>query len=331
MRKKILTVVGNRPQLIKYDKKLKQVLCYTGQHYDKSLKDVFFKGLKLPKPDYDLGKKTLGEITDGIQEVIKKEKPDYVMVYGDTRSTLAGAMAAYYSNIPIIHIEAGCRSFNDDQIEERIRILVDKITTIHLAPSEECVNRLVEDGHRYIYNVGATQLDTMWDTFPTKKPRDANKYCILTLHRAENTDDKEKLKSIFEALGESKKKIKFYLHPRTKEAIKKFKLKLPSNIKVLKPIPYKKMIHTMAFAEKVITDSGGIQVEAFFLNVPCITLRDETEWQETVDDGWNILTGANKQKILDALKKGKRGKKYNPKIYGIGRAKKKIKVILQSL
>ncbi len=325
--KKYLTIVGTRPQIIKLDKDFKQTLVYVGQHYDKNLKDKFFTGLHLKKPDYDLGKTELGSMIDAIINVIKKEKPDYVIVYGDCRSTLAGAVAAYYENIPVIHIEAGCRCGNMKMIEERIRILVDEIASVHFTPSELTKKRLEENYNIAVFNVGATQLDTMFSTFPTKKPKDAYKYQVLTIHRDFNATV-ERLKAITDGLSHSKHIIRFYAHPRLQGLLKG--LKLPKNIKILKPIPYKKMINEIAFAEKVITDSGGLQVEAFFLRRPCLTLRDETEWEETVDSGWNKLVGADTVLIKRWINETWRGRA-DMEVYGKGEAKKKIRLLLENL
>jgi len=329
--KKFLTVVGNRPQLIKLDRKFKTTLVYTGQHYDKAMKDVFFKGLKLNKPDYDLGETELGKMITKLTKVVSKEKPDYIILYGDTRSTLAGAIVALSENIKTVHIEAGCRSGDDSMIEERIRKFVDSRATIHLAPSEEARERLEMEGYTHAYNVGATQIDSMYNNaFPTKKPKDAFKYSVATVHRDFNTDNKENLQNIMEALGESGETIKLFIHPRTEEALKKFKIDVPKNIKIKKPVPYKKMINEIAFAKRVITDSGGLQVEAFFLRVPCVTLRHNTEWTETLDSGWNILVGSSKKRILDAISHRRRGDA-TMYCYGDGDANSKIRLLLNNL
>lgn len=329
--KKILTVVGNRPQLIKLDKKLKQVLCYTGQHYDECLKDVFFNGLKLPKPKYDLGEVELGKMIDGIRSVIRSERPDYVLLYGDTRSTLAGAISALYENVKIIHVEAGCRSGNEDMIEERIRKLVDDLAVMHFTTCKEDKENLELDYRKtQVYNVGATQIDSMYEyVFPTKKPKDAYQYYVMTLHRDFNLNTKT-LKEIFKALEMSGKKIEFYAHPYTYDFIEVEEIIVPKNISIKEPCSYKKMINRVAFADKVITDSGGLQLEAFYLRRPCVTLRSDTEWKETVKSGWNTLVGHDENLILQALAKKERpgGDWY---FYGDGSAKKKIRFYLSNL
>lgn len=329
--KKFLTIVGARPQLIKLDNEFKQVLVYTGQHYDQLLKDVFFKGLKLPKPDYDLHETKLGAMIDKITKVLLKEKPDYVIVYGDTRSTLAGATAAHYLNIPIIHIEAGCRSFNNKMVEERIRIAVDNMATIHFTPSLSTKEYLERDPkNSSVYNVGATQIDTMYKMFPTKRLKDAFKYRVATIHREDNLN-KSNLTQIFKGLEASRLPIRLYLHPNTEKFIKENDIKVPKIVKIKKPIPYKKMINELAFAERVITDSGGLQVEAFFLRIPCITLRNDTEWVETLDTKWNVLVGHDSYLIASNLNKKRwrgDGSQYE---YGGGDTKAKIRMILNNL
>lgn len=332
-RKKFLTIFGTRPQYVKVaelSRIFPMVLVHTGQHYYKCMKDIFFKGLKIRKPDYDLAEQDFGRMVTKIEKVVDKEKPDYIIVYGDTRSTYAGALVAYYKNIKLIHIEAGCRSFNDDMVEERIRKFVDDVSFVHFAPSEENAERLKVNRNRlYVYNVGATQLDTiMHKVVPTKKPKDAYKYSVMTLHRAENMD-KSILENIFNGLSIDKK-IEFYAHPNTDNKLKEFGIKVPKNIILKKPIGYKEMINRVAFADKVITDSGGLQVEAFFLRRPCLTLRNETEWMETVESGWNRLVGFDKEKIRSAMDGEWRGD-HTHTCYGVGDANEKIKIILQSL
>lgn len=329
--KKFLTVVGNRPQLVKLDTEFKSTLVYTGQHYDAMLKDAFFKGLKIKKPKYDLGETELGPIISKLTDVVKKEKPDYMIVYGDTRSTYAGAIVSVEQDIPLIHIEAGCRSGNDRMIEERVRKLVDSVAIIHFAISEEGAERLESQGHTNVYNVGATQIDSMYkNVFPTKKPKDAYQYCVATVHRDFNVDNKENLELIFEAFEESGETIELYLHPRTKKAIEKFKINVPSNVKLLDPVPYKEMINRLAFSKKCITDSGGLQLESYFLRIPCVTLRYDTEYHEAVNNGWNRLVGVNKERIVYSIKEKFRGNS-DQYSYGGGDANKKIRLILENL
>lgn len=331
--KKFLLLAGNRPQLVKASgllKKFKCVFVYSGQHYSKEMKDVFFKGLKIRKPDYDLKTTELGKMIDSFTVIVQKEKPDYIIVYGDTRTTLAGAIVSLYLNVPLIHVEAGCRSFNNTMIEERIRTLVDDVALIHLTPSESTREYLLTKGKLNVFNVGATQIDTMHDyVFPTKRPKDAFTYHVATIHRQENLD-KNKLSSILLALAEAEKEVRLYVHPNTRKFIKQNKIVVPKNVKFLKPLPYKEMINQVAFADKVITDSGGLQVEAYYLLRPVIILRNETEWQEILDKGINLLCGSDYNRITEALRKEYKMPQEHS-VYGVGTANDKIKIILQSL
>ena len=316
---------------MKLDKAFPSTLVWTGQHFSKELKDIFFEGLSIKKPDYDLGVTELGEMIDKLIPILRKEKPDYVIVYGDTRSTLAGALACLHENIKLVHIEAGCRSYNDNQIEERIRKVVDEIACIHFAPSQNTADYLSDRGKQYVMNVGAAQIDAMWKTFPTKRPKDAFKYYVCTIHRAETIQAENKLTSIFEALNESGVPIRLYLHPHTEKMIKKYGIKINDTITIKKPIGYKKMINEIAFANKVITDSGGLQVEAFFLRRPCVTLREETEWKETVELNWNRLVGYDKTKILSAINETNVKRTGLNDVYGYGKTNDKIRLTLQGL
>lgn len=340
--KKILVIVGNRPNLIKASKlikalkkerRIKLVCAYTGQHFNKEMKNIFFRGLDIPIPDYDLKKTELGEMIDAVNKVINKEKPHYVIVWGDTRSTFAGAISALDKNIPLIHVEAGCRSYNDSEIEERYRRIIDRVSLIRLCPSRLCIQNLIVEGmEQNNFWVGATQLDALLSTLPTKPPKDAYQYSVLTLHRGTTLSDKEKLKSIFEALGKSQEKIYFPCHPHTRKVLNQHQIKVPSNIKTERPWSYKKTIHTIAYAKQVITDSGGLQVEAYFLRVPVIILREETEWIEIIGEKWGILVGQNKDKILKAIKDFHPTKgQHQSQSYGLGSANKFIVQILKEL
>lgn len=329
--KKFVTIVGNRPQLIKLDPTLKQVLVYTGQHYDKEMKDVFFKGLKIPKPDYDLGETELGDMIEGISNILMYEEPDYVIVYGDTRSTVAGAIAAHQMNIPLIHIEAGCRSGNNNMIEERNRKLVDAISTIHLCASIKDVVTLQSEGKgNAAYFVGCANFSSLLKTLPSKRKIKDN-YILLTIHRAENTNPKN-LQEIFKGLSFFPGKVVFPVHPRTAKIIKQNKIKYPPNFEVVPPMSYKEFVHAMGFADFIVTDSGGVQAEAYFMRTPCITVRNETEWTETVDEGWNILVGATANEIKFALENFRvRKQQHNSYAYGKGDTHKVIKALLNSL
>lgn len=319
---KILTIVGARPQFIKaaavsriIRETFNEVLVHTGQHYDNNMSEIFFEELNIPRPDYNLsvgsgnhGKQT-GEMLSKIEEIILQEKPECVLVYGDTNSTLAGALAASKLHIPVAHVEAGLRSFNMRMPEEQNRILTDHISTLLFAPTNTAIYNLnSENIKKNVYNTG----DVMYDAVKyylkySKEGNDAldnlihEKYVLSTIHRAENTNDSNRLKSIFKGLNESGLKVILPLHPRTKKYIRDYGIELSKNIKIIEPVGYLDMLQLQKNSIKIVTDSGGIQKEAYFMDKPCITMRDETEWVETIDDGWNILVGAHSEKITKAI------------------------------
>jgi len=327
---KLMTVIGCRPNFVKVDRRLKQILVHTGQHYDPRLKDVFFKGLKIPRPKYDLHEPELGAMIDKLMVVMRKEQPTHVLVYGDTNSTLAGALAAKQCKAKLIHVEAGMRSGNMEMLEEQNRIMIDHISDFLLCPSIKEMNRLQDEKVSGMIGVcGNVALDTCYEQLPTKKNKNG-KYLLMTLHRAETVDDKAKLEEIFEALAEVDYRIIFPMHPRTAKRIADFGIKLSKNVEVIKPVPYKEMVNLTAHAYKVLTDSGGLQVEAHFLTTPCITLRTETEWTETVNQGWNVLVGHDKDSIIKAIT-APRELKHRELCYGAGDAKDKIKSFIESL
>jgi UDP-GlcNAc3NAcA epimerase len=321
---KIVTIVGARPQFIKaaavsnsMRKHFTEILVHTGQHYDPEMSDVFFEELSIPKPDYKLdtgsgnhGVQT-GTMLIGIEAILLDEKPDYVMVYGDTNSTLAGSLAAAKLLIPIIHVEAGLRSFNKNMPEEQNRIVTDHLSDILFTPTQTAIDNLKNEGlTKNVVNVGDVMYDAILHFSPVAEKKSKiikeqelkeNDYSLCTIHRAENTNDISRLKNIFEALNESGERIVLPLHPRTLKYLNECDIKPDGNIKVINPVGYLDMIMLEKNAKKIITDSGGIQKEAFFMRKPCITMRDQTEWVETIDCGWNILVGASKHKIKDAI------------------------------
>lgn len=322
---KILTVIGARPQFIKaatVSNKIRnnnnsEILVHTGQHYDNNMSDIFFNELGIPKPDYNLnigssnhGHQT-GSMLIALEEIYQKENPDMVLVYGDTNSTLAGSLCASKLLIPVAHVEAGLRSFNKAMPEEQNRILTDHISDLLFTPTLTAVNNLKnENVTKGVHNVG----DVMYDAINLFKERakevskitekldlEPNKYVLSTIHRAENTNSIERLTSILKALSNSGKKIVLPLHPRTKKFIEEYNLHIGNNIQIIDPVGYLDMISLQENSQKIVTDSGGVQKEAYFLKKPCITMRDETEWVETVQNGWNVIVGSNTNKILDAL------------------------------
>lgn len=350
---KIITVIGARPQFIKAapvskvlrEKNIEKIV-HTGQHYDDNMSKVFFDELNIPKPDYNLnigsgshGYQT-GMMLAKIEEIILNEKPDAVMVYGDTNSTLAGALAASKLLIPVIHVEAGLRSFNMSMPEEQNRILTDHISEILFCPTNTAVENLNNEGiSENIYNVGDVMLDAiLYFKKNASKCSDSikklvhrsDKYILATIHRAENTNCPDKLKMIIEAFGESKKNIILPLHPRTRKYFEQYNIKVSDNIDIIDPVGYLEMIFLEDNANKIVTDSGGVQKEAFFLKKPCITLREETEWVETVEEGWNVLTGSDRCKIIDAINNFTPAKEQH-NIFGEGNASQNINDILYDM
>lgn len=319
---KVVTVVGARPQFIKaapVSRALrrygKEILVHTGQHYDTSMSHIFFKELNIPHPDYHLGIGSkshgaqTGEMLSEVERVLLTEKPDWVLVYGDTNSTLAGALAASKMHLPVAHVEAGLRSFNRRMPEEINRVLTDQLSTLLFCPTTTAVQHLSSEGiTRGVYNVGDVMADAL--QFNRKLALDHSnilerleikpkEYLLVTFHRAENTDVDHRLENIVSALNHLSKPAVLPLHPRTRNKIKQSGLSFTNpRLKVIEPVGYLDMIQLEANASKILTDSGGVQKEAFLLNVPCITMRDETEWTETIEQKANILVGSDKRKIV---------------------------------
>jgi UDP-GlcNAc3NAcA epimerase len=360
---KILTILGARPQFIKAAtvsrvikefnaaerSLIQEVIVHTGQHYDTNMSDIFFEEMDIPRPDYRLGCGGLGHgamtgrMLEKIEEIFEKEKPDWVLVYGDTNSTLAGALAASKMHIQVAHVEAGLRSFNMAMPEEINRILTDRLSNFLFCPTETAVKNLEQEGFPFptatkvkqeILNVG----DVMFDAtlFYQRKARetvnlekwglDEKGYALCTIHRAENTDDPNRLESIFQALREISKimPIILPLHPRTKKIVSQSSFAdLISTLEVVDPLSYIETQRLEMGAKLILTDSGGMQKEAFFHEVPCITLRDETEWVETVHSGWNQVVGASSKKIIECFEtiQAQEGKF---EFYGDGNAASKI-------
>jgi len=321
---KILTVLGARPQFIKaaaFSRAIKkyegieEIIVHTGQHYDQNMSDVFFTEMDIPLPKYKLqtGGKTHGAMTgqqlEKIEEILFNEKPDLVLVYGDTNSTLAGALAATKLHIPIAHVEAGLRSFNKKMPEEINRILTDQVSDYLFVPSVGAKQNLLNEGvnEEKIFVVGDIMYDvSLYYKEKMVKPNwfdalNLNNFILCTIHRAENTDEKTKLANIFKGLGLSNKNIILPLHPRTVNKIKEHKVNLPENIKIVEPVGYLEMVWLEVHSDLIVTDSGGVQKEAYFHGKYCVTLRQETEWVELVDQGLNQLVGFNDSLIRDAL------------------------------
>ncbi len=328
---KIITIVGARPQFVKAavvsraieehnskntDQSIQELIVHTGQHFDENMSEVFFEQMNIPKPHYNLEINSLshgamtGRMLEKIEEVLLEEKPDWVLVYGDTNSTIAGALAAKKLHIKVAHVEAGLRSFNMRMPEEINRILTDRISDILFCPTQTAIDNLKNEGYDALDIKQVQCGDVMYDaalfyTERNNRPENVNgdiPFVLSTIHRQENTDDKEKLTSIFEALKEiaQERKVILPLHPRTIKKLNGFGITPDENIQILEPVGYFEMIWLLANCNCVITDSGGLQKEAFFFEKPCITVREETEWVELIHNKVNFLTGSDKAKIIEA-------------------------------
>lgn len=320
----ILTIVGARPQFIKAAivsmalarAGLQERLLHTGQHFDYHMSEVFFKELGLAPPDWHLDISGLshgamtGRMLEAIESVLLKAKPDWLMVYGDTNSTLAGALAAAKLHIPIAHIEAGMRSFNRAMPEELNRVLTDHVSKLLFVTGKEPARLLAQEGIREgVHIVGDVMYDAVLHFAPLARRSGYRKglglepkgYALVTLHRQENTDQPERLENIIQALRQLSRRMPLLLplHPRTRQKLAEQNLSL-EGLHVIEPLGYLEMLALQSEAALILTDSGGLQKEAFYLGVPCITLRDETEWTETVSSGWNQLVGADPEKISAA-------------------------------
>ncbi len=355
---KIVTVVGARPQFIKaapvsraLKKPVQEILVHTGQHYDENMSRIFFDELGLPRPKYDLevgsgphGHQT-GLILERIETVLLKEKPQLMLVYGDTNSTLAGALAAVKLRIPVAHVEAGLRSYNHDMPEEINRVLTDRCADLLFCPTKTAVNNLKKEG---IVDGVTDTGDVMYDAallFADTAERRSDildqhrlspqSYFLCTVHRANNTDVKQNLQQIVKALIQIEEPVLFPVHPRARKFLAEYGLihllNKSGNVILINPVSFLDMIHLEKNARAILTDSGGVQKEAYFYRVPCITLRNETEWVETVEDGWNMLTGTDTERIIQVVRTF-RPKKTSKNPYGNGDASQRIKqIILEKL
>jgi UDP-GlcNAc3NAcA epimerase len=349
---KVCSIVGARPQFIKaavVSRALRavarEVLVHTGQHYDEGMSAVFFEQLDIPAPDYNLGVGSsshgvqTGRMLEQIEAVLEKEQPDRVLVFGDTNSTLAGALAGAKLKIPVAHVEAGLRSFNRAMPEEINRVLTDHLSDLLFCPSQTAVKNLAKEGITAgVHLVGDVMAEAL--RFGVERARErstalqnlglANKgYLLVTIHRAENTDNQARLRSILAGLAGIKETIIFPVHPRTQAALEKFAWPPPPHIRLIPPAAYLDMCALEANARVILTDSGGVQKEAYWLGVPCITLRDETEWVETVETGWNQLVGTDGERIRRAVEQG-RTPKERPALYTAGNAAQTIAALLAS-
>jgi UDP-N-acetylglucosamine 2-epimerase len=354
-----VTIVGARPQFVKSsvvsrllrdDPETKETLVHTGQHYDRTMSDVFFDELELPEYDVNLavgsgshGRQT-ARMIEGIEQVLVDKKPDGVLLYGDTNSTLAGALAASKLGFPIAHVEAGLRSFDRRMPEEINRVVTDHLSALLFCPTERSVANLEHEGIREgVHRVG----DVMFDVLQRLRPRIAERitalttlglkpkeYVVATLHRAENTDEPSRLETLIRGLEELSllTVVVFPLHPRTRKAwTKEVGKPLPGGLLFIEPVPYLTMLALMQEATAVVTDSGGLQKESAWLGTPCITLREVTEWVETVETGWNVLVGTDPDRLLAAWEELPRAESLPnlDSMYGRGQAARKVINILK--
>jgi len=382
---KILSIIGARPQFIKAtlvsgklrEKGIEEILVHTGQHYDFNMSDIFFQELRLPKPDYHLsvgsgshGEQT-GKMLIAIEKVFLQEKPDISLVYGDTNTTLVGALAAVKLHIPVAHIEAGLRSYNKNMPEEINRVLTDHMSDILFCPTETAVSNLRKEGFTsiikdgklirksldllpitdhslpFVINVGDVMFDVALEVknrideerILTKYNLEPNGFILVTIHRAENTDIKENLENIWKALKDianSGIKVFFPVHPRTKKALENYGLvneKIPKNLTITQPISYFEIIALESNAKVIITDSGGVQKEGYFFKTPCVIPRNETEWVELVEIGWNKVVGNKEENIVGETTKTYSEQVNNKKwidFYGGGKASERIVEVLKN-
>lgn len=327
---KIITVIGARPQFIKaatlsrvfakYPEQINELIVHTGQHFDQNMSEVFFEEMEIPSPHYNLNINGLshgamtGQMLEGIEKIILAEKPDYLLVYGDTNSTIAGALAAKKLHVKVIHIEAGLRSYNMNMPEEINRILTDRISDILFCPSQAAINNLNQEGFEHIKAKIVLSGDVMQDAALYYKEKSdqyssilsnnqlKNKEFVLaTIHRAENTDDEIRLREIVHSLNEINKIVQVIvpLHPRTAKILNDKNIDV--EFRIIPPVGYFDMLQLISHSRLILTDSGGLQKEAYFFNKYCITFRDETEWVELVDNGYNQIVGASSEKIVIAF------------------------------
>lgn len=357
---RFVTIVGARPQFIKaaplsaeLRRRHEEFLVHTGQHYDDNMSDVFFRELNIPPPDRHLGVGSGSHATqtaamlERIEAVLLEVKPDAMIIYGDTNSTVAGALAAAKLHIPVAHVEAGLRSFDRRMPEEVNRVVADHLSTWLFAPSQVSVRQLAAEGiTEGVYDVGDIMADSVRLFAPLARERSKvletlglkrGEYFVATVHRAANTDDAGRLAGILEGLSNAPRPVVLPLHPRTRAAIRRHGLETAvesqdGKLMIIEPLGYLDILQLQQNAAAMLTDSGGIQKEAYYLGIPCITLRDETEWIETVEAGWNRLVGAEAAHIAEAVHESfARDRESRPVLYGDGHSAERIVAVLADL
>jgi UDP-N-acetylglucosamine 2-epimerase len=349
----VVTVVGARPQFVKaapvsraLRRRHTEVLVHTGQHWDENMSAVFFDELGIPAPDLNLEAgggshaEQTGAMLTGLEACLQRERPDWVLVYGDTNSTLAGALAAAKLHLPVAHVEAGLRSFNRRMPEEINRVVADRLSTLLFCPSRTAVDNLAAEGIvAGVHLVGDVMAEALASAREAALRRSGilaqlgladRGYVLATVHRAENTDDAGRLAAIWQALAGLGETVVFPIHPRTRQKLDGIAGRVPAGaVRCLEPVGYLDMVRLVQSARLILTDSGGLQKEAYWLGVPCLTLRDETEWVETVAAGWNRIVGADPARIVEAAR-AFAPPPGRPPLYGEGEASARIVTLLES-
>jgi UDP-N-acetylglucosamine 2-epimerase len=349
---KVVSIVGARPQFVKaavlsreLRKRHEEFLLHTGQHYDDQLSDVFFRELDIPRPDVNLNAGSGSHATqtarmlEGIEAVLLAKQPDVVIVFGDTNSTLAGALAAAKLGIPVAHVEAGLRSFDRSMPEEINRVVTDHLSNYLFCPTANAVALLRNEGiERGVHHTGDLMYDALLASLPLAEKVVPNAlerrglgtgcYYLATLHRQANTDDAAALTRLFDAFGALDLPVVLPLHPRTQNALKEAGVEPAPNVRVEEPVGYFEMLLLEKHSRAILTDSGGVQREAYFLSIPCVTLRPESEWPETLSNGWNVLAGSDVERIVAAAQRPRPQEAPLP-AFGDGQAASKIVEILE--
>jgi UDP-GlcNAc3NAcA epimerase len=337
MAPRIISIIGSRPEIVQaaplslaFSGRVEEILVHTGQHYDPAMSDLQIADLRLPLPEHNLGVGSLPNeqgvavAEERIARVIESERPDAVLVRGDTNATIAGARAAVAAGVPLLHVEAGLRSYRDDMPEEANRIETDRLSDLLLAPCEHARETLIEEG---VSGTVVVTGDPLADVLLASRERlgenrEEGEYVLATAHRNYNTDSPERLGAVLSCLEAAERRVIFPLHPRTRKSLEEWGLDVPANVEVRDAVTYTEMLTLERDAVAIATDSGGVQREAYLWGVPCVTMREETEWVETVSTGWNTLVGVDAEQFRAALAKPLPQKR--PPIFGDGNAAERI-------
>lgn len=337
MAPRIISIIGSRPEIVQaaplslaFNGQVEEILVHTGQHYDPAMSDLQIADLRLPLPEHNLGVGSLPNeqgvavAEERIARVIESERPDAVLVRGDTNATIAGARAAVAAGVPLLHVEAGLRSYRDDMPEEANRIETDRLSELLLAPCEHARETLIEEG---VSGTVVVTGDPLADVLLASRERlgaggEEGEYMLATAHRNYNTDSPQRLGAVLSCLEAAERRVIFPLHPRTRKSLESWGLAIPANVEVRDAVTYTEMLTLERDAVAIATDSGGVQREAYLWGVPCVTMREETEWVETVSTGWNTLVGVDAEQFRTALDKPRPRKR--PPIFGDGNAAERI-------